>query len=656
MKGLKFQTRLILGFSLILFFSFIIGIISFIEIKNISKKTEAIYRHPLAVSNSVRDINISINAIHRSMKDVVLAKNIEELYESILVVNKHDRQVYTSFKVVQERFLGEKEVVNDAYQAYRDWEKIRNEVIMLKKGGHDERAADITRGRGAFHVNLLFEKTKILTDFAQNKADEFYLSTLESEQKSFAILITSISLILLISIGTALWLSKSISRPIHRFIDEISTIFTNEDDLIQNIQNKSEQEILGITSKKLKSSYQKLNDFNKELDKQIEQRTSELKEAKEKAEESEQLKSAFLANMSHEIRTPLNSILGFSEFLHKDDLPREKKKLYLDMIDNGGQRLLTIISDIVDISKIEAKQFSLSYEIAMLNEIIDKLHQQFSIATGKKGIELKTLKALDDYSSFISTDITRLSQVFSNLLENSIKFTNEGEIEFGYQVHENRLVMHVRDTGIGIPKDFHHLIFERFRQTDLQEATLPTGTGLGLSIAQGIVELFGGKIWLESEEGTGACFYFELPYLPTSTKQVNKKIKADEFFYHTSGKTILVVEDEPSNYIYVRDLLSEYNYNILHAENGKDAVDIINNDIKVDLILMDIKMPVMNGLQATREIRKTNKTIPVIAQTAHAMSDDKRQAFNAGCNDFLAKPITFQSFSEIVQKHLSQSN
>lgn len=656
MKGLKFQTRLILGFSIILLFSFIIGIIAFIEIKTISKNTESIYRHPLTVSNSVRDINISINAIHRSMKDVVLAKNIEELYESILLVNKHDRQVYTSFKIVKERFLGDKEVVNDAYSAYRDWEKIRNEVILLKKGGHDERAADITRGRGAFHVNLLFEKTKILTDFAQSKADEFYHNTIESEEKSIAILISSISLILLISLITAVWLSKSISRPIHNFIEEIGTIFTNQDDLVDNIQNKSEQEILGIASKKLRLAYQKLNDFNKELDKKIEQRTSELKEAKEKAEESEQLKSAFLANMSHEIRTPLNSILGFSEFLKKDKLSKEKKELYLNMIDNGGQRLLTIISDIVDISKIESKQFSLSYEITMLNEIIDNLERQFAIITNKKNIKLKTLKSLDDYSSFISTDITRLSQVISNLLENSIKFTDNGTIEFGYKVNNNKLLFHVRDTGIGIPKEFHHLIFERFRQTDTQESKLHTGTGLGLSIARGIVELFGGDIWVESEEGTGACFYFEVPYLPTASLQVDKKIKTDEFFLHTKGKTILVVEDEPSNFIYLRDLLSEFNYNVIHAKNGQDAVDIINNKIEIDLILMDIKMPVMNGLQATREIRKTNKKVPVIAQTAYAMLEDKRKALNAGCNDYLAKPITFKAFSEIVHKHLSHTN
>ncbi|WP_421920493.1 ATP-binding protein [Marinifilum sp.] len=532
MKGLKFQTRLILGFSTILFFSFVIGIISFIEIKNIGDKTESIYRHPLAVSNSVRDINISINAIHRSMKDVVLAKNQEELHESILLVGKHDKQIYKSFKIVQERFLGKKEVVNDAYQAYRDWEKIRDEVVMLKRGGQDERAADITRGRGAFQVNLLFEKTKILTDFAQDKADEFYQSTLKSEKKSLAILITNISLILFISVVTAFWLSKSISQPIRKFINEISSIFSHENELIKNLSNKNELDILSIASKKLKSSYKKLNDFNKELDKQIEQRTAELKEAKEKAEESERLKTAFLANMSHEIRTPLNSILGFSEFLKNEDLPKEKKELYLSMIDNGGQRLLTIITDIVDISKIEARQFNLIYETAMLNEIINNLQQQFSISTNKKELKLKSMKSLNDSSSYISTDTTRLSQVISNLLENSIKFTDQGEIEFGYEIKNNNLLFHVKDTGIGIPKDFHHLIFERFRQTDNQNAKLHTGTGLGLSIAKGIVTLFGGKIWVESEKGIGSSFYFEIPYLPKSSNDEEKKKRTSLFANH----------------------------------------------------------------------------------------------------------------------------
>lgn len=656
MKKLKFQTRLILGFFTILSFSLIIGIISFIEIKKIKKNTVAIYQHPLTVSNSVRDINISINVIHRSMKDVVLAKNTEELYASVLLVNKHDALIHNAFKLVLERFLGDRNIVEETYKAYKNWEKIRKEVIELKKINKDKQAADITKGRGAFHVNLLFEKTKVLTDFAQNKADEFYQSTLDSEQKGITILLTIISLIFLLSIIAAIYLSKSISKPVHKFVKEISSILAGQEQLTENFSNKSEQEVLEITSHKLKSVYYKLNDFNKELDTQIEQRTSELKEAKEKAEESEKLKTAFLANMSHEIRTPLNSILGFSEFLRKKNLLPEKKELYLNMIDNGGQRLLTIISDIVDISKIEAGQFSLSYETCMLNKLIDNLKQQFSLATNKKEITIQTEKALDNYSSYISTDITRLSQVLSNLLENAIKFTDKGKITFGYQIKNNKILFHVKDTGIGIPEKDHKIIFKRFTQSDLESSKLHTGTGLGLSIANGIVNLFGGKIWVESTQTKGAIFYFEIPYLQTAAEQIEKKIKTSELLIRTNGKTILVVEDELSNFIYIKDLLSEYNYKVLHAQNGKDAVDMINQNIKVDLILMDIKMPVMNGLQATREIRKTNKTVPVIAQTAYAMSEDKHAALQAGCNDYLSKPITSIVFSKIIKKHLNRTS
>jgi CheY-like chemotaxis protein len=326
------------------------------------------------------------------------------------------------------------------------------------------------------------------------------------------------------------------------------------------------------------------------------------------------------------------------------------------MIDNGGQRLLTIISDIVDISKIESGQFSLSYEIVMLNDIVDTLHQQFYLLAQKKGIVFNCTKSLENSSSYISTDITRLSQVISNLLENSLKFTEQGEIEFGYTIHKNKLLFHVKDSGIGIPKSFHELIFERFRQNDTHDSQLPSGTGLGLSIAKGIVELFGGKIWVESEENKGSCFYFEIPHLPTNSSQIKSELKPNEFLTITSGKTILIVEDETSNFIYLRDLISEYNCNIIHAKNGKDAVKIINNNIKVDLILMDIKLPVMNGIQATKEIRKTNKTVPVIAQTAYAMLGDKLQAINAGCNEFLAKPISYKAFSEIAQKHLTHPN
>lgn len=653
MKNLKFQTRLIIGFSVILFFSFSISLIAFFQIKNIHSHTVAIYKHPLAVSNSVRDINSGINAIHRSMKDVVLAENPNQLNESIQLVTLHDKNIKKAFKLVFERFLGDKKIVEDTYNMYINWEFIRNEVIQLKVDEKDTQAANITKRKGALHVNLLFKKTKVLTDFAQNKADEFYMETMDLERKSNYILISIVSLILLLSLLTAFLISQSISKPIHKFINDIRILYKKEGISDDFTNNKSEQEILNNTVLELKQAYRELEGFNFELDKKIEIRTHELQVAKDKAEENEQLKSAFLANMSHEIRTPLNSILGFSEFLKNDDLPKEKKDLYLNIIHSGGQRLLTIISDIVDISKIDAGQFSLHFETCMLNKLIDDLHKQFSLSKNCENVQLSTSTFFSDDIANISTDTTRLSQVLSNLLENAIKFTKKGSIDIGYTLTDGQLKFHVRDTGIGIPIEEQEIIFKRFRQTNQDKSSVPTGTGLGLSIAKGIIDLFKGEIWVDSTLGEGATFYFTIPYLPATKIDKKEESPANELLLQTAGKTILVAEDEPSNFIYLKELLNRYNYNVLHAKNGQEAVEFVVKQIHIDLILMDIKMPVMNGLQATLEIRKINREIPVIAQTAYAMANDRKRALEVGCNDYLSKPITSKMFTKIIHKHLS---
>lgn len=653
MRKFKFQTRLIVGFSSILLFCFIIAFISIYQIRLIRINSEAMYRHPLTVSNSVRDINISINAIHRSMKDVVLAEDKNQLNESVLLVNQHDKLIRESFTIVRERFLGDKQVVDEAYRAYINWELIRNEVINLKSADQNQLAANITKGKGAMHVELLFQKTKVLTDFAQNKADEFYLNTQNSEQKGVAILIWTISIMLFIAIVIAFLISKSISKPIHKFLEEIESLYRKEYPLKnENFHRRSEQEIFSDITKELKNAYQELKNFNHKLDKKIEIRTKELKIAKEKAEESDHLKSAFLANMSHEIRTPLNSILGFSEFLKSDNLEKEKRNTYLGMIQSGGEKLLTIISDIVDISKIDSKLLQLHLDDCNLNHCMLKLHQQFSIDSRSSNIELKMHTQLPDDASYIQTDEIRLNQVISNLLENALKFTYKGEIEFGYTIEEQNLVFFVKDTGIGISPIHHQTIFERFRQSDSEDTAKIKGTGLGLSIAKGLVELFGGKIWVDSILGKGANFYFQIPHIPTI-----KSCKIDTEVLNTlvisENTTVLVAEDEQSNFIYIHDLLKRYQYNVIHAKNGKEAVKQIKTNRNIDLVLMDIKMPIMNGIDATKEIRKVNREIPVIAQTAYAMADDKKRALEAGCNDYLAKPISVRNLTNIIHKHIN---
>lgn len=388
---------------------------------------------------------------------------------------------------------------------------------------------------------------------------------------------------------------------------------------------------------------------------QLIDKNKELLKAKEKAEESDRLKSAFLANVSHEIRTPMNSILGFSELLKKDNLSGEEKEKYLDLIDSGGKRLITIISDIVDISKIDANQLSLTFEVCNLNKLIDDLSNQFSISRVYNNVSLKTSKALGDNESFIRTDETRLIQILSNLIENAQKFAKKGVIELGYTVNDKVLRFYVKDNGIGIGAKDLELVFERFGQVDSEYSRSGSGTGLGLSIAKGLVELLEGEIWIESKINQGATFYFTIPYNPVMQKVKKEDFKKDDVVESNNEVTILIAEDDDMNFMIFEKQLEEYNYNIIHAKNGSEAVELFSQNPSIDFVFMDIKMPVMNGLEATKEIRKINKHIPIIAQTAYVMTEDRMKAREVGCNDYLAKPITGKMLSEILNKYLKKA-
>ena len=377
----------------------------------------------------------------------------------------------------------------------------------------------------------------------------------------------------------------------------------------------------------------------------------ELIKAKEKAEENERLKSAFLANMSHEIRTPMNSIIGFSNLLKKKNLTKDKEERYLDLIDSGGKRLLNLISDIVDVSKIDANQISLNNEACNINNLIDNLQRQFEISTSNIGCDIKTQKGLKDADSIISIDETRLMQILSNLLENALKFTKKGNIEFGYTKENEVLQFFVKDDGIGIDPKNHKTIFERFNQVANNHSKSGSGTGLGLTIVKSLANLLKGEVWIESEKNKGATFYFTIPYQPDKLKEDNS-INENIHLQKNEDVTILIAEDEHSNYIYLEALLEEYKYNLIHVVNGKEVIEALEKNKEIDLVLMDIKMPIMNGYEATLEIRKTNKNIPIIALTAYAMETDKQKAIKSGCNDYLAKPLPEDKLNEIVKKYI----
>jgi len=388
------------------------------------------------------------------------------------------------------------------------------------------------------------------------------------------------------------------------------------------------------------------------------QAEEQLIRAKEKAEESDRLKSAFLANMSHEIRTPMNGIIGFSQILKESDYPRDKQKKFLNIIHSRTQHLLNIINDLVDVSKIEANQLTLEFQHSHLNDLMQELSSVFSneLANREKDhIQLRLHLGLNYEESLIETDFNRLRQVMDNLLGNAIKFTQEGTIEFGYEHwKKGHLLFYVEDTGDGIPKDQQEHIFERFRQVSDSTTRVQEGTGLGLTISKNLVELMGGEMWMTSEEGKGSVFYFTLPYKDKSNKQSDREQVQEQVLSKMEEKTLLIIEDDPTSREYMKALLEPEGMKLILCETGKEGYEAFINHPEIDLILIDIKLPDINGLELTRKIRASskNKEVPVIAQTAYAMSGDAKKSIEAGCDDYISKPIDKDKLSAKIHKFI----
>ena len=374
----------------------------------------------------------------------------------------------------------------------------------------------------------------------------------------------------------------------------------------------------------------------------------ELIRAKEKAEESDKLKTAFLHNISHEIRTPMNAIVGFSALLGEPEIDEMTRKSYIEVIMQSSNHLLSIITDIVDISNIEANLINTYKNEVCINTTLKSLCNQFISKATEKEINMICETGLSDSDALVLTDNKKLSQILSNLMSNALKFTNKGTIKVGYKLVENYIEFYVSDTGIGISSEHHARIFDRFYQVSNAMERLYEGTGLGLAISKAYVEHLGGKIWLTSEEGKGTSFFFTIPYEKqvALTVPVTEKRVPEEYVFPVK-KVILVAEDIESNFKLIRYFLSGSNAEILHAYNGKEAVEKCLSTGKIDLILMDIKMPVMDGYTAVKLIREKNTIIPIIAQTAYI--DDKEKAIECGCSGFISKPFDKKSLFKVLR-------
>jgi len=391
-----------------------------------------------------------------------------------------------------------------------------------------------------------------------------------------------------------------------------------------------------------------------------EKRAAELIIAKDQAEQSDRLKTAFLANMSHEIRTPMNGVLGFASLLKEADLTGEEQQEYIKLIEQSGIRMLNIINDIIDISKIESGLMEVRFKGSNINEQIDFIYTFFKPEMERKKIKFSMRKPLPEKEALIITDREKMYAILTNLVKNAIKFTDEGSIKFGYNLKKEEqtkvLEFFIKDTGIGVPKEKKEAIFERFIQADIADLRANQGTGLGLSISKAFVELMGGKIWVKSKEGTGSTFYFTTPY--NLYKQTFTGI--DSFVQDTvrtnaqiNKLRVLIVEDDQTSDLFLTTMLRKVSNEVLHAETGTKAVKACRDNPDLDLVLMDIKMPDMNGYEATRQIRKFNKDIIIIAQTAFAQTYDRIKALEAGCNDHITKPIIKETFLPLIQKYFN---
>lgn len=381
---------------------------------------------------------------------------------------------------------------------------------------------------------------------------------------------------------------------------------------------------------------------------------SELVKSKEKAEQSDRLKTAFLNNLSHEIRTPLNAISGFSQFLNDPGLDAARIEHITGIICRSSDQLLAIMNDIISISTIEAGVMETNNRMTNINTILKNVHEQLQLKAAAKGISLRFFSKLSETDASALTDETKLTQVITNLVDNAIKFTRFGYVEYGCVLKEDTFLFSVTDTGTGIPEKLHSVIFERFQQLDIGQSTVMSGLGLGLPIAKSYVELMGGQIWLESGQEKGTRFYFTLPRMAgEKARNVAKPPTGGQL---KRNPVILVAEDEENNFELTRVVLSMLGVEVLHAWDGVQAVKMCEENPEIDMVLMDIKMPLMNGYEATRLIKEKNNNLPVVALTAYALPGDREKALNAGCNDYLPKPVSLAELKNLVRKYLPKTD
>jgi signal transduction histidine kinase/CheY-like chemotaxis protein len=381
----------------------------------------------------------------------------------------------------------------------------------------------------------------------------------------------------------------------------------------------------------------------------------DLLEVKFKSEESDRLKSAFLANMSHEIRTPMNGILGFSSLLKEPNHTGRERQKFIGIIEKSGARMLNTINEIIDISKIESGAILVSLSDVSINKCLEEIYNFFKPEVENKKLDFVLKNSFSTQQVIVRTDKEKVNAILINLIKNAIKYTDTGYLEFGFNKTGSEILFLVKDTGVGVRKERQAAIFERFIQADIADIQARQGAGLGLSISKAYVEMLGGKIWVESEEGRGSTFYFSIPFNEALKKEIETKNIGISDGSITPGLKILIAEDDETSSQLLSIHLEKYGKEIIQVSNGRETVETCRLYPDINLILLDIQMPELNGYEACRKIREFNKDVIIIAQTAFGLSGDREKALDVGCNDYISKPINKGELLALLQRYFNKS-
>jgi len=633
--------------------------LSFIDLLPETEKTKLLsdFAH---ISKVAIDYSTELQMVHQSNRKIWISLRITPMWQNsdkhgyhIAVINDiSDRKIAEeSLKLTQARFMA----FVDSFP-YDFWMCDENNVYIYQNSVSQSYWGDLLNKT----TETINQDTTNIEKWKSNNQKVLQGKTVSGERKY------------LIN-NRELWLHEVIA-PVYLNerivgIAGINMDITNRKNMEMELRDKNSNLMLVEEKIKVKNfeliekneKIEKLNydyaDQNKELKKtlaEIQKMNQELTLEKNKAQQSDMLKSSFLANMSHEIRTPLNAIIGFTDLLDNVGLDPKKRKRYLDVIRQRSDDLLSIINDILDVSKIESGLLNMIFEITDINHVLSEIYE-FTYSKlesdDKKHIKLQVENAVPEMFQIVLSDAVRLKQILLNLVGNAIKFTQSGELEIRCELINNEMLQFsVKDTGIGIENEKQTLVFERFRQVDESLTRKHGGTGLGLSICKGLVDLFGGKIWVESELGVGSIFYFTIPfqlpiYEPIEVTPVLNSYTWDE-------NVVLLVEDDESNAYHMQEVLSNTSIHLIHANDGNSAIDIFTNNNSIKLVLMDIRLPDLNGYDITRVFKSIEPRIPIIIQSAFASDDDKRKGFEAGADEFITKPINIKLLMSIINKYL----